>query len=63
MNTITTAPQPDAETIMVGDKNVPLTPQSALMTLQSAVRQLKLTYEEHFVLEKCVEVLMKKISS
>ena len=39
----------------------PLTPEAALQNLVFAARQARLTYQEHGVLDNCIQVLAKLV--
>jgi len=51
---------PPSETTQQGQQP-PLTPEAALQNLVFAARQARLTYQEHGVIDNCIQVLAKLI--
>lgn len=39
-----------------------ITPEQALTVITSAVRQLKLSYDEHVYLDQCVKIVQEKVT-
>ena len=39
-----------------------ITPEQALSTIVSAVRQLRISYDEHVLLNNCLEVIKQNLS-
>lgn len=44
-------------------KGIQITPSQAIETVTSAVRQLRITYDEHVVLYNCLEVIKQHLST